>query len=57
MFMAIIECPYCNEIVEVESPDRFHISLSVKPVPKSFHGDIIRKEVMCENKDCEKRLS
>ena len=55
--MAIIECPFCNEILEVEPPDRYHISLSAKPLPKSFRGDIIRKELKCQNQDCKKAVT
>ena len=55
--MAIIECPFCDEILEVEPPDGFHITLSTKPIPKSFHGDIIQKEVRCKNQDCKKTVT
>jgi len=52
--MAIIECPFCDEILEVEPPDRFHITLSARPMSKNFHGDIIQKKVRCTNEDCKK---
>ena len=55
--MTIIECPFCDEILEVEAPDKSHISVSVKPIPKNFHGDIIRKEVRCTNEDCKKTVT
>ena len=36
--MAIVECPFCFEILEVEPPDRLHSAFSfVKPIPKSYH--------------------
>ncbi len=54
--MTIIECPFCDEIIEVEPPDRFHISLSAKPIPKTFHGDIIQMEVRCNNQVCKKTV-
>jgi len=55
--VAIIECPFCEEILEVEPPDKFHITLSAKPMPKSFHGKIIRKKVNCTNEKCKKAVT
>ncbi len=54
--MTIIECPFCDEILEVEAPDRFHITLSTKPLPKSFQGDIVQKQVTCKNENCKKTV-
>jgi len=56
--MAVLECPSCNEILEVEPPDRIHSAFSsAKPMPKSFHGKIIQKRVRCKNKDCKKTVT
>ena len=55
--MAIIECPFCDEILEVEPPDRFHITLSTKPIPRTFLGDVIQQKVECRNKNCRKTIT
>ena len=55
--MAVIECPFCNELLEIEPPDRFHISLSTKPIPKTFLGDIIQKQERCRNENCKKTFT
>jgi len=55
--MPIIECPSCNEILEIEPPDRLHSALiSAKPIPKSFHRKIIQERVRCKNQDCRKTI-
>jgi hypothetical protein len=51
--MAVLECPSCYEILEVEPPDRLHSALS-SAKPKNCHGKIIQKRVRCKNKDCKK---
>ena len=55
--MAVIECPFCDEILEVEPPDRFHITLSNKPIPKTFLADTIQKKVRCTNEHCKKTIT
>ena len=56
--MATIECPFCFEILEVEPPDRMHIAFSlVKPIPESYHGKIIKKNVKCQKTDCKKSIT
>ncbi|MGD0451166.1 MAG: hypothetical protein ABSA79_08965 [Candidatus Bathyarchaeia archaeon] len=56
--MAVLECPSCNEILEIEPPDRRHSTLiSAKPIPKNFHGKIIQKKVRCKNQDCKKTIT
>jgi hypothetical protein len=55
--MAVIECPFCNELLKIEPPDRFHISVSAKPIPKTFLGDIIQKQVICRNEECKRKVT
>ena len=46
--MAVIECPYCTEILEVEPPDRSHTAFSVsKPIPSIYYGELVKKTVRC----------
>jgi hypothetical protein len=56
--MAVLECPSCNEILEVEPPDRLHSAFSsAKPIQKMFHGKIIQKKVRCKNQGCKKTVT
>jgi hypothetical protein len=55
--MTIIECPFCGEFLEVEPPDRFHITLSTKPIPKTFLSDAIQRKVSCKNEECKKTVT
>ena len=51
----VLECPFCEEIVEFESPDRLHFAYSMKkPLSASYHGDLIKKKRKCQNPDCKK---
>ena len=46
--MALIECPFCNEILEVEPPDKLHTAFSfVNPIPNSYYGDIVKTKHNC----------
>jgi hypothetical protein len=55
--VAVLECPFCNEIIEVEPPDRFHSAFSsAKPIQNIFHGKIIQQKVRCKNQDCKKAV-
>jgi hypothetical protein len=56
--MAVFECPSCNEILEVEPPDKRHSAFSsAKPKQKMPHSKIIQKRVRCKNKDCKKTVT
>jgi hypothetical protein len=56
--MAVLECPSCNEILEVEAPDKLHSAFSsAKPTQKGSHGKIIQKKVRCKNQDCKKTFT
>jgi hypothetical protein len=55
--MVLLECPFCNEIVEVEPPDKLHTAFSfANPIPSSYHGDIVKKKHQCQNKECKKLI-
>ncbi len=55
--MALIECPFCNEILEVEPPDKLHTAFSfVNPIPNSYYGDIVKTKHNCPNQNCKKPL-
>ena len=55
--MATMECTFCNEIVEVEPPDKIHTAFSfVNPIPHSYYGKIVKTKHKCPNKNCEKPL-
>ena len=54
----VLECPYCNQIFETESPDGLHTAYSLnRPIPHIFHGKVIKKEVKCENPECKKTIA
>ena len=56
-YTVVIECPYCDQVLEVKSPDKLHSAFSFeKPMAKSYHGSIIKKEVMCPNPSCQKQF-
>ena len=51
----VFECPFCDEILEVEPPDKRHLAYSSKkPVPRSFHGEVLKKKHKCQNPECKK---
>ncbi len=55
--MAVIECPFCFEILEVEPPDRLHSAFSfAKPISKSFHHKVVKKNHKCQNPECKKPI-
>jgi hypothetical protein len=56
--MAVLECPFCYEILEVEPPDKLHTAFSsAKPIPKSYHADVIKKNHKCQNPNCQKLIT
>jgi hypothetical protein len=56
--MAVLECPFCYELLEVKPPDRLHTAFSaVKPVLNSYYGDIVKKKYKCQNQNCKKSFT
>jgi hypothetical protein len=56
--VAVIECPFCSEILEIKPPDKLHSAFSLeKPLPNSFHGDIIKRTSKCQNPNCRKAIT
>ena len=56
--MAILECPFCFEILEVNPPDKLHTAFSsVQPVARSFHGKVVEERVKCQNPECKKAVT
>jgi hypothetical protein len=54
----VLECPFCNEILEVEPPDSLHTAYSSKkPMPKSYHADVIKTKHSCTNPNCKKTIT
>jgi hypothetical protein len=54
----VLECPYCEEVFEVESPDRLHTAFSTtKPMPKIYNDEIKVKKHTCQNPKCEKTIT
>jgi len=53
-----LECPYCEEILEVQSPDKLHIAFSTrKPIPTIYYGEIKVKKHKCQNPKCRKTIT
>jgi hypothetical protein len=53
-----LECPFCGEIVEVESPDKLHSAYSIeKPLAGSYHGSVVKKKYRCQNPKCKKQIA
>jgi len=56
--MAVLECPFCYEILEVKPPDRLHSAFSsAKPIQNSYYGDVVKKKYKCQNPDCKKSVT
>jgi hypothetical protein len=56
--LATLECPYCYEILEVKPPDPLHSAFSLtKPMPKSYHENILKKRYNCQNPECKKQIT
>jgi len=54
--VAVLECPFCYEALQVEPPDKIHSAFSVEqPIKNSYHGDIVKKKVKC--KSCQETLT
>lgn len=55
--MAVLECPFCYEILEVKPPDKLHTAFSsVEPITRSYHGDVVKKKYKCQNQNCKKAI-
>ena len=54
----VLECPFCYEIFEAESPDKLHTAYSMKtPMASSYHGAVVKKKYRCQNPDCKKPIT
>ena len=55
--LVLVECPFCNQVLEVEPPDKLHTAFSfVNPIPSSYHGSIVKTKHICPNQNCEKTI-
>ncbi len=53
----VLECPFCSEIVEAESPDKLHAAYSTeKPLAKTFYDKVVEEELKCQNPKCKKHI-
>jgi hypothetical protein len=53
----VLECPFCNQVFEAESPDKLHTAYSLqKPIASIFHGNIMKKKHRCQNPECKKLI-
>ncbi len=56
--VAVLECPFCYEILKVEPPNRLHSAFSLeKPTPKSYHGEIVKTKYKCQNPGYKKPIT
>ena len=56
--LLVLECPYCDAILEVRPPDKLHSAYSTKkPLSSSYHGDVIQQKIPCKNKECKKPIT
>ena len=56
--MTTIECPYCSEIIDLQSPDKLHTAFSLeKPLQKNYHGQILKSKHACQNPNCGKSIT
>jgi hypothetical protein len=54
----VLECPFCSQIFESNSPDKLHIAYSLnRPIANIFHGRVLKKSFRCENPKCRKRIT
>jgi len=55
--MVLVECPFCNEPIEVNPPDKLHTAYSfINPIPRSYHGGIVKTKHLCPNPNCAKPI-
>ena len=56
--IGVLECPFCDEIFEVKSPDKIRTAFSTaKPMPKSDHVNVVGKKHKCQNPKCKKTIT
>jgi hypothetical protein len=56
--MALIECPFCDGILEVQPPDSLHTAFSfTNPIAKSYYGKIVQTKHKCPNQNCKKPIT
>jgi hypothetical protein len=54
----VLECPFCSEIFEAQSPDKLRSAYSVeKPIRSSYHGDFVKRRHRCQNPECKKPIT
>jgi phage FluMu protein Com len=52
----VLECPFCSQIFETESPDKLHTAYSLKkPISGIFHGKVVKKILRCHNPKCKRQ--
>ncbi len=55
---SILECPYCTEVFEVESPDKTRTMFSkARPISTTFLENIKIKKHECKNPECKKKVT
>jgi hypothetical protein len=53
----VLECPFCSQIFETESPDKLHTAYSLKkPITNIFYGKVFEKRFRCQNPECRKTI-
>jgi len=52
----VLECPFCAEIQEVDSPDAHHSAYSTKPLAQGYRGTVIKELRNCPNRKCRKPI-
>jgi len=51
----VLRCPYCQCVLEAKPPDSWHFEYSFEePYVKSMHGEVKKREVVCDNPECGK---
>jgi hypothetical protein len=54
----VLECPFCNETLEVDPPDKLHSAYSTeKPIPRSYHNNVVQQKLKCQNSQCKKPIT
>lgn len=54
----LLRCPYCDWPFEAKPPDQLHFAYSFeKPLRGSFHGNIVKESLLCQNPNCKKSIT
>jgi hypothetical protein len=54
----VLECPFCNQILEVDPPDKLHSAYSTeKPIAHSYYRDVVQQKFKCQNPQCKKPIT